>query len=167
MMPHFGMHMSRCGQAKEEWIGWLNDNRIRYYVRIRQDIWVAKPSTGERIRAWRLFNSLKAGPEKFCHKPFLLKGQYVHLAGSRTRDSDGIPGLQVLTFFKRPEDGVATYKKRREIETAFRAMKPSGFNISTPTCVTEGVSHVCFRWPALLLYGRISLVNIKTYTLSR
>ena len=42
----------------KEWIGWLNDNRIRYYIRIRQDIWVVKPSTGERIRAWWLFNSL-------------------------------------------------------------------------------------------------------------
>ena len=55
-------------------------------------------------------------------RDFLHKGQYVHLAGSRTRDSDGIPELQVLTCFNRPEDGVATYKKRREIETAFRAM---------------------------------------------
>ena len=36
----------------KEWIGWLNDNRIRYYIRIRQDFWVVKPSTGERIRTW-------------------------------------------------------------------------------------------------------------------
>ena len=36
----------------KEWIGWLNDNRVRYYIRIRQDFWVVKPSTGERIRTW-------------------------------------------------------------------------------------------------------------------
>ena len=42
-----------------------------------------KPSTGERIRAWWLFNSLKVGQEKFYYKLFLHKGQYVYLAGSR------------------------------------------------------------------------------------
>ena len=72
----------------KEWIGWLNDNRIRYYIRIR-----------------------------------------LYLAGSRIKNSDGIPELQILVCFNRPEDGVATYKKRWEIETAFRAMKSSGFNI--------------------------------------
>ena len=88
-----------------------------------------KPSTGERIRAWWLFNSLKVGQEKFYYKLFLHKGQYVYLAGSRIKNSEGIPELQILICFNRPEDGVATYKKRWEIETAFRAMKSSGFNI--------------------------------------
>ena len=60
---------------------------------------------------------------------FLHKGQYVYLAGSRIKNSEGIPELQILICFNRPEDGVATYKKRWEIETAFRAMKSSGFNI--------------------------------------
>lgn len=40
-----------------------------------------------------------------------------------------MPELQILICFNRPEDGVASYKKRWEIETAFRAMKSSGFNI--------------------------------------
>ena len=69
------------------------------------------------------------GQEKFYNKLFLHKGQYVYLAGSRIKNSDGIPELQILLCFNRPEDGVATYKKRWEIETAFRAMKSSGFNI--------------------------------------
>ena len=81
-----------------------------------------KPSTGERIRAWRPFNSLKVGQEKFYYKLFLHKGQYVYLAGSRIKNSEGIPELQILICFNRPEDGVATYKKRWEIETAFRVM---------------------------------------------
>ena len=113
----------------KEWIGWLNDNRIRYYIRIRQDFGVIKPSTGERIRTWWLFNSLKVGQEKFYYKPFLHKGQYVYLAGSRIKNSEGIPELQILVCFNRPEDGVAAYKKRWEIETAFRTMKSSDFNI--------------------------------------
>ena len=39
----------------KEWTGWLNSRRIRYYIRIRQNFWIVKPSTGERIRAWWLF----------------------------------------------------------------------------------------------------------------
>ena len=47
-------------------------------------------------------------------------------SGARTLD----PNIKsVVLCFNRPEDGVATYKKRWEIETAFRAMKSSGFNI--------------------------------------
>src|SRR5574344_713044 len=52
----------------KEWTGWLNSRRIRYYIRIRQNFWIVKPSTGERIRAWWLFNDLKVGREKFFHK---------------------------------------------------------------------------------------------------
>lgn len=100
----------------KEWIGWLNDNRIRYYIRIRQDIWIVKPSTEERIRAWWLFNSLTVGQEKFYYKTVLHKGQYVYPAGSRIKR---VPELQILICFNRPEDGVASYKKRWEIETAF------------------------------------------------
>lgn len=36
----------------KEWTGWLNSRRIRYYIRIRQNFRIVKPSTGERIRAW-------------------------------------------------------------------------------------------------------------------
>lgn len=96
----------------KEWIGWLNNNRIRYYICIRQDIWVVKPSTGERIRVWWLFNSLKVGQEKFYYKLFLHKRQYVYLSGSRIKDSDRIPKLQILICFNRPEDEVATYKNK-------------------------------------------------------
>ncbi len=94
----------------KEWTGWLNSRRIRYYIRIRQNFWIVKPSTGERIRAWWLFNDLKVGQEKFFHTLFLHKGEYVYLAGSRIKNSDGVPELQILICFNRPEDAVLTYK---------------------------------------------------------
>ena len=120
-----------------------------------------KPSTGERIRAWWLFNDLKVGQEKFFHKLFLHKGEYVYLAGSRIKNSDGVPELQILICFNRPEGAILTYKKRWEIETAFRAMKSSGFNIEdTHMRDMERIARLV-AWYAWLLYGRISLVNIK------
>lgn len=42
-----------------------------------------------------LFNDLKVGQEKFYHKLFLHKGEYVYFAGSRIKNSDVVPELQI------------------------------------------------------------------------
>lgn len=57
----------------KEWIGWLNTCRIRYYIRIRQNFWIAKPSTGERIRVWWLFNGLKVDRRNSMTKSFSIR----------------------------------------------------------------------------------------------
>ena len=105
----------------KEWIGWLNSRRIRYYIRIRQNFWIVRPSTGERIRAWWLFNDLRVGQEKFYYKLFLHKGRYVYLAGSRIKNSDGIPELQILICFSRPEGAVLTYKREFGIRETLKS----------------------------------------------
>ena len=94
----------------KEWTGWLNSRRIRYtfeYVRISG---LSNLPPVKRIRAWWLFNDLKVGQEKFFHKLFLHKGEYVYLAGSRIKTSDGVPELQILICFNRPEEAILTYK---------------------------------------------------------
>lgn len=60
----------------------------------------------------------------------------MYLAGARLKNSEGEPELQILVCFNRPEEAVATYKDRWQIETLFRAMKSSGFNIED-THMTE------------------------------
>ena len=150
----------------KEWIGWLNEHGIRYYIRIRQNFWIVKPSTGERIRTWWLFNDLKVGQEKFYHKPFLHKGEYVYLAGSRIKNSDGVPELQILICFNRPEGAILTYKKRWEVETAFRAMKSSGFNIEDTHMrdmerITRLVAMVCMALVWAYLVGEHKDINSK------
>ncbi|MBQ8265390.1 MAG: transposase [Bacteroides sp.] len=37
--------------------------------------------------------------------------------------------MQIIVFFNKPENTVSSYKERWQIETAFKAMKTSGFNI--------------------------------------
>ncbi len=150
----------------KEWTGWLNSRRIRYYIRIRQNFRIVKPSTGERIRAWWLFNDLKVGQEKFFHKLFLHKGEYVYLAGSRIKNSDGVPELQILICFNRPESAILTYKKRWEIETAFRAMKSSGFNIEDTHMrdmerIARLLAMVCMALVWAYLVGEHKDINIK------
>ena len=60
---------------------------------------------------------------------FLLKGEYVYIAGALLKNAEGVPELQILICYNRPEVAVATYRQRWQIETCFRAMKSSGFNI--------------------------------------
>ena len=163
------MHRLPCSRQEfvgKEWIGWLNAMRIRYYLRIRQNFWAMRPSTGEKLRAWRLFNSLKVGEEKFHYKLFLMKGEYVYLAGSRIKNSDGVPELQILVCFNRPENGISTYRRRWEIETAFKAMKSSGFNIEdTHLRDTERIARllamVCVALVWAYLVGEHKDINVK------
>ena len=55
-----------------------------------QNFWIVKPSTGERIRAWWLFNDLRVGQEKFYHKLFLRTAPSGRLKHMRICNS-GIP----------------------------------------------------------------------------
>ena len=108
------MHRLPCGRpaSSSERNGQDGSTAVAYGItfRIRQNFRIVKPSTGERIRAWWLFNDLKVGQEKFFHKLFLHKGEYVYLAGSRIKNSDGVPELQILICFNRPEEAILTYK---------------------------------------------------------
>ena len=111
------------------WIGWLNQNHIRYYIRIRQNFRIRNPRSGKDVRAWHLFNRLRVGEELFYHKLYVHKGEYIYLAGAKLLDSDWKPELQILICYNHPQHAVKTYKERWQIETLFRAMKSSGFDI--------------------------------------
>ena len=78
----------------KEWIEYLNNKHIRYYLRIRQNFWLRNPKSSEDVRAWHLFHSLKPGQERVYDKLFLLKGEYVYIAGALLKNSDGVPELK-------------------------------------------------------------------------
>ena len=113
----------------EHWTGYLNGRGIRYYLRIRQNFWIHKPGSGGLVKASWLFSGLKLGEQMFLHKLFLLKGEYVYLAGAKLKNSDGVPELQILICYNRPQEAVDTYKSRWQIETLNRCLKTAGFNL--------------------------------------
>jgi len=150
----------------KEWVEYLNNMRIRYYLRIRQNFWIRNPKSSEDVRVWWLFNDVKLGQEKFFDKLFLLKGQYVYLAGARLKNSDGVPELQILICFNKPDMAVARYKLRWQIETAFRAMKSSGFNIEDTHLrdlerIKRLIAVVCIAMVWAYLVGEHKDLNIK------
>ena len=149
----------------KEWTGWLNSRRIRYYIRIRQNFWIVKPSTGERIRARWLFNDLKVGQEKFFHTLFLHKGEYVYLAGSRIKTPMVFRNCR-FSYASIGRGRGFDIQKRWEIETAFRAMKSSGFNIEDTHMrdmnrIARLVAMVCMALVWAYLVGEHKDINIK------
>jgi transposase len=113
----------------EHWLKYLNHQRIRYYIRIRENFYVNDPRNGKQLKACWMFSDLKIGSFKFLHRIFYVNNQLCYLSASKVKNKDGIPELQIIVCFNQPENAQEIYKERWQIETAFRALKSSGFNI--------------------------------------
>lgn len=113
----------------EQWLAYLNRQGIRYHIRIRENFYLDVPRTGDRIKASWLFSDVKIGCCKVLHRIYYVNNQLCYLSASKIKNKQGIPELQIIVSFNRPENAQEIYKERWQIETAFRALKSSGFNI--------------------------------------
>lgn len=113
----------------EHWIDYLNFNGIDYHIRIRENFWVKNPGTGKEVKASWLFSDLRLNETKFLHRIYYVNNQLCYLSASKIKNKEGKPELQIIISYRRPELSSALYKERWQCETAFRALKSSGFNI--------------------------------------
>ena len=130
----FGIHTIECLLADREfvgdlWLAYLNLKRIRYHIRIRDNFWVVIPRNGHRVKASWLFNRLKINQYEFIRGIVYVNGQLCYLSASKIRNKQGVPELQVIVSFSKPDEAQSLYKERWQIESAFKALKTSGFNI--------------------------------------
>lgn len=140
-----------------EWIKYLNEQRIRYYIRIRENFWVLQPHNGKRVKASWLFSDLPLNGCRVNHRIVYLNNQLCYLSASKGKDKEGKPELQIVISFNKPDSALELYKERWQIETAFRALKTSGFNIEE-THLTEierieklfALVMVAFTWAYLV-----------------
>jgi len=65
-----------------------------------------------------------------------LHGEECYLSGCKTIDRDGRMEFLIIVSFNKPEQAMLYYKQRWQIETLFRGLKSSGFNIED-THVTD------------------------------
>jgi transposase len=109
----------------DDWIKYLNDNKIRYYIRIRNNFKIFLPHKNKEIKASWLFNSLKKG--EFLHYRRIVKmgTQLCYISGCKNDGTDFL----IIASFNKPEQAQFSYKERWQIETCFKAMKSSGFDI--------------------------------------
>ena len=113
----------------DEWTGFLNDYHIRYYIRIRENFKVFLPRKNETIKASWLFMGLKINQFYFYPHIVKINNQLCYISGSKVMDKHGKPELQIIISYNKPDLADDLYKERWQIETAFRALKSSGFNI--------------------------------------
>jgi hypothetical protein len=113
----------------EDWIGYLNTNRIGYHLRIRENFYVGDPRTKKQIKASRKFEDLQLGERRIIKRKHTVNGQLCYLSASKVKNRDGKLELQIIISFQKPESAQQAYKERWQIETAFKALKSSGFNI--------------------------------------
>lgn len=130
----FGLPTIDCLLADREfvgkhWLDFLNVNGIRYHIRIRENFWVTIPKNGHRVKASWFYGHLKINQSCFYNGIVEIKGQLCYLSGSKIKNKEGVPELQIIASFNKPHQAQEYYKDRWQIETAFRALKTSGFNI--------------------------------------
>jgi hypothetical protein len=120
----------------EHWIAYLNQHKIRYYIRIRENFLVHDPRTGKQIKAFRMFADLQCGQARFLLRIYRINGQLCYLSASKVKNKTGQPELQIIISFNQPQYAQLFYKERWQIETLFKGMKSSGFHIED-THLTE------------------------------
>jgi len=130
----FGTNCIDCLMADREfigddWIKFLNDNNIRYYIRIRNNFKIFIPNKNAEIKVSWLFNSLKTG--EFLHYKRIVRmgSQLCYISGCKVHCRDKGVDFLIIVSFNKPEQTQINYKDRWQIETCFRAIKSSGFDI--------------------------------------
>ena len=112
----------------DEWFSYLIYENIKYYIRIRDNFDVYIPSKG-RIKALWMFNSLPLNTVLNYPKIVYLKGNLVYLSGMKTVGKNGKLEFVIVASYCFSYDALENYKDRWQIETLFKALKTSGFNI--------------------------------------
>lgn len=112
----------------QEWIKFLNDSKIRYYIRIRNNFKIFLPKKGKEIPVKWLFQGLKMGEIKHYNRIVKLKGQYCYISATLEK-KEGKPELVIVICYNKNEQSFLQYKERWQIECCFKAMKTSGFDI--------------------------------------
>ena len=110
-----------------EWLAFLNSRGIHYHIRIRENFRVIRH--GKESKAHWLFTDLKLGECKHLSGIYYVNGQPCYLSGSKIKDKEGKPELQILVSYCNAEEALEMYRQRWQIETMFKGLKSSGFNI--------------------------------------
>ncbi len=109
----------------EAWIKYLNDNNLKYYIRVRNNFKVFIPRKNKEVKAFWIFNNLKIN--QFYYYPHIVKinGQLCYLSGSKLKKGEFL----IIISFNKPQLANEYYQQRWQIEMTFKAMKSSGFDI--------------------------------------
>jgi transposase len=132
-----------------------------------------QPHNGKKVKASWLFSDLSLNGCRVNHRIVYMNNQLCYLSGSKVKDKEGKPELQIIISFNKPNDALEIYKERWQIETAFSALETSGFNIED-THLTEierieklfALVIVAFTWAYLIgdyLHKYVKPIKVKKH----
>ena len=109
----------------QRWIQFLNQNQIRYHIRIRNNFKVFLPRKNHQIKASLLFSSLPIHHFKAYHKIVKINNEYCYISGCKLKNSEYL----IIMSYNKPQQAQLYYKNRWQIEMTFKAFKSSGFDL--------------------------------------
>lgn len=174
----FGTNCIDCLMADREfvgddWIKYLNDNKIRYYIRIRNNFKVFIPHKNKELKVSWLFNQLAIG--EYIHYERIVKigTQLCYISGCKVNSKENCTDFLIIVSFNKPDQALINYKERWQIETCFKAMKSSGFDIEkTHLQEIERMEKltllvmIAFIWcykAGIFMHEKIKPIEIKTH----
>ena len=89
----------------EKWLEFLNQNKIRYYIHIRNNFKVFLPHKNKEIKASHLFNRFKVNEFVYYSKIVRINGQLCYLSGCKLNNNDMKQDFLIIVSFDRPETG--------------------------------------------------------------
>jgi len=126
----FGKDCIECVIADREfvgkdWIVYLNKQEIAYYIRIRKNFKVFLIQKQKYVKAFWLFNAYHINQFVTYPKLVSINGQLSYISGAKLIRAEYL----ILISFHKVENSEEIYKQRWQIETCFKAIKTSGFNM--------------------------------------
>jgi len=112
-----------------DWFDELIRCNIPFYIRIRGNMKVQVPGKGEKKAFW-LFNHLRVNQSLHYQGLVHIGDNLVYLSGVKTFiKSENRHDILIIASFNKQDQAIINYKERWQIETMFKAMKTSGFNM--------------------------------------
>lgn len=116
----------------EKWFKWLLDEGIPFHIRIKINT-LTTNARGQGIDIDALYYGLKPGEQCSINDKRKIWGHDLYLAALRLEDNE----LLIIATDQPPEDAIAIYGLRWQIETLFGCLKGRGFNFEDTHIVNQ------------------------------
>lgn len=113
----------------DKWLNYLMDRQIKYHIRVLAHHGVMRHANDWKRKARCIFASLRINQFKALNKMYYINNSPCYLSAYRFINDKGKIDLLIIASLQKHNKALAIYKQRWQIETMFRALKTSGFNI--------------------------------------
>jgi len=108
----------------KQWLNWLNQNKVIYYIRIKENASVRINNLNKPIKC--IFESLRIGEVLILKRSRIIYENKVYISGIKLKDE-----LVIIISNRKDNNALHIYGLRWEIETLFAAFKSRGFNFES------------------------------------